>query len=319
MTVPIGRPRSTRRVVTDAGKEAGGLEVTEEDRRRILALGRWYALSVAHLARMETDLRLWHPVLGGDPGGDVMASRKRAVRRRLGRLARVDPRGRWVGPLVEAAPAYRGQPLAYSVTSYGLREAMLPWQIKRGIYAAFIHHAWFAADIGMQVERTGGFRVLSERELATGVDHYGEDVGRRFASYYERTSGERVTKKPDLAVLSPHSDDYIAVEVERDQRKSMRWYTEKLYAYQANSRVRAVWYVCDNTTTAERVGRAATSVFGQTSNYRLRVRVAERIGDWQEVPALVRDMRLLEDLAVVDPATVESVVGAALAQQIVGT
>lgn len=300
MTVSSARATSPRRVPRLDGAHVG-VAVTERDKKRLVALARWYTLSAGHITRMERDASLWHPSSSALSEAEVRRKYATAVdttRRRFYQLARVEERpGTSIGPLLGASRTDAGA-TTYWVTRYGVTEAELPWQFKPGIYEAFTQHAWFAADIGMQIERAG-FRVLSERELSSGLDRFHDVVGQRFTSYFEQPSGGRVTKKPDVAVLSPHNDDYLAVEVERHQRKQVRQYVEKLQAYQLNSRVRAVWYICNNKTTADRVFRAANKVFGQTSQYPLRIRIADQVGDWYEVPGLARDRRLLADLEAV--------------------
>lgn len=69
-------------------------------------------------------------------------------------------------------------------------------------------HAFAAADVGLQLERVripggpaDGFRVLSEREVRTGVDQYGEPVTARVESRYATDAGVAM-KSPDLVVLN---------------------------------------------------------------------------------------------------------------------
>lgn len=170
----------------------------------------------------------------------------------------------------------------------------------------FAAHAWTAADVGMQLERLG-HRVLSEREMSTGIDAAGDEVTIASASKFTPTNGTPVQKKPDLAVLG-QGGRYIAVEVERRERRPPRVYREKLEAYEANPAISAVWYLCGSENVRKRVVAAAEKVFGNRTTFPLRIQLLRNLGGFYEVAGLtpVPELelpghpRLLADLAALN-------------------
>lgn len=260
-----------------------GVRVTERDLTRLAVLGRWYCLSAAHLARLEEDPRLWSPAHAATQDDETrrkFASRVDNLSHRFTQLKGIvaDP-ARNVGPLV-AADLSPYSTTAWHITRYGATAAGVPWpNIKSQINPLFIPHAWMAADIGFALE-AAGYRVLTERELATGVQRDGYQSQAELMSYYTGPGGARVGKKPDLAVVHDNGRDYIAIEIERDRSRAVRVYEEKLIAYQGNPGVRRVLYVCESTTTARRVIQGIRRVYGDTAaptspDFPVRVTVIE--------------------------------------------
>src|SRR5699024_5261331 len=96
----MARPRSPYRAVSEHGREYG-LVLTQQDRPRLEALGRWYCLDAAHLVRQEAPLDQWHPGYGGDmSAGSSYASRVYATKRRLSKLSKIIPKaGNRTGPM----------------------------------------------------------------------------------------------------------------------------------------------------------------------------------------------------------------------------
>ena len=84
--------------------------------------------------------------------------------------------------------------------------------------------------------------------------------------------------------------------MENDKNRSQTTYIEKLKAYDANTDVAAVWYLCSSQTTANRVGNAATSIFGRGASFPLRIRVIEGRDEWMGIEHLRNDERLMSDL-----------------------
>lgn len=285
------------KTVKESGRRAG-ISITDDDRRRVSMLARWYSLSPQHIAREELDERIWNPDLNAEPTAedrDAYAKRIYAVRRRLSKLAGIEESGTHIGPLVGGG-RFDYNSSTWFATQYGATALGLPWRLKATINPQFVRHAWFAADVGLQIERRG-FTVLSERELSTGTTVEGEDVPLDLnSSFVNKNTGTITNKKPDVAVLSAHLDRFIAVEVENDKDRSLNTYAEKLKAYAANPTVAAVWYLCSSQATANRVGNAASSVFGKGSEFPLRIRVMEGRDEWMGIERLPNDVRLMNDL-----------------------
>lgn len=285
------------KVVKETGRVAG-LALTDTDTERLTMLARWYSLSPEHIARSETDESIWNPDLNPnltDADHDLFRRRAYAVRRRLSKLSSVEESGTHSGPLVGGG-RFDYNDTTWFATPYAVTAVGLPWRLKPSINPQFVRHSWFAADVGLQVERLG-HTVVSERELATGTMASGEDIGMDLNSPYTNArTGVTTKKKPDVAVLNPERTKFIAVEVENDTDRTMNTYVEKLKAYDHNAAVSAVWYVCSSQTTANRVGQAATKVFGGPGSFPLRIRVVETRNRWQGIAHLPHDERLMSDL-----------------------
>lgn len=262
---------------------AKGVSPTPRDLDRLAVLGRWYTLSTMHILRIENDPRIWSPkhVDINDPDTRRSIARRNAtIRDRFGRLQGIIPDpARGIGPLVGSDASPYGQ-AAWYITRYGATAVGLPWpNIKTGINPLFVPHAWMAADIGLAFE-AHGYRVLSERELATGIDRNGYHVTQQLLSHYTGPGGAKIGKKPDLAILHPDGEHYIAVEIERDRSRAVRTYEEKLTAYQGNLGIDRVLYVCESRTTALRVIQGIKRVYGDDANatapdFPVRVTVVE--------------------------------------------
>lgn len=266
--------RSSIRSVARTGRSRG-IRVTDRDRKRIALLGRWYSLTVGHLVRDEYGPELWnpqHPEYGTDASREAAQRAFHNVHHRLNQLKRIehDP-ARNIGPLVDTDMNPQGL-TAWFATRIGGSTAQLPWNIRNSINPNFAAHSWMAADIGMALEAKG-YTVLSERELATGINRDGEHVTAQLDSQYVASNGRAINKKPDVAILHPNGRDYIAIEVERDTDRAVTVYEQKLSAYRSNTSVLAVWYICASKTTARRVGLGAGKALGSNANFPLRVNV----------------------------------------------
>lgn len=264
--------RSSLRAIYRTG-QSKGIRVTERDRNRIAIMGRWYSVTVGHLIRAEYDESIWkpsHPEYGTAAQKDAERRAFHNIHHRLNQLRRIesDP-ARNVGPLVDNDMNPDGL-TAWFATRVGGRTAQLPWTFRNTINPMFAAHSWMASDIGMALE-TKGYRVLSERELSTGIDQHGERITAQLDSRYVAPNGRAMNKKPDVAVLHPNGTDYIAIEVERDTNRAVSVYEQKLSAYASNTAVRAVWYLCASDTTARRVGQGATKALGQGGKFPLRI------------------------------------------------
>lgn len=296
-----GRPTSGIRGVTNKGRDFG-VRLTDTDLARVRLLGRWYCLTLDHLTRAELDPTHWHPdhITDNTDGRVSTAYEKKAylIRRRLAKLVRIEENpAAHVGPVVAAAELYERR-TGWHATRYGITAAGLPWSFRPAVNPRFAHHAWAAASVGMQIERAG-FTVLSEREIATGTDQHGDDITARLNSEYSGPHGGRqVTKKPDLAVLSPGGTNYVAVEVERWNDRPLRDYTEKLTAYQDNTAIKAVWYLCGSETVQSRVIQAATKI-GLPTDFPLRMRVMRDVNGLPQIPNLAADQKMLADMRAV--------------------
>lgn len=289
------RPKAAYKATTDRGRSFG-VSITDRDKQRLLMLTRWYALNAGHITRAELPIDTWHPDYTGLPEGeftDAYSKHMYAVKRRLAKLARIEESGTISGPLA-ASMLIPGHDTVWYPTSYGATAADAPWRIRPGISSQIIAHAWMAADIGQQIESLG-YRVLSEREHATATDHHGQLISTPIDSPITTRSGARISKKPDVAVISSDEQRFIAVEAERDKNRPIPTYVEKLTAYQMNPAVHAVWYICGSVTTAERVATAAERVFGNNP-FPLRIRIAQTWGDWSGIPDLPNTASLLDDL-----------------------
>lgn len=296
-----GRSPSALRQISRGGKDLGGVIVTDLDLERLTVLGRWYCLSASHVARRETPKSVWCPAMTRTGSSVEFDARVHAVRRRLTRLSRIAEKGSHVGPLVGNAALPNGR-TGWFATPYGGTAAQVPWRLLPTISPFIAHHSFAAADIGLQVESLrvqggppDGFRVLAEREIRTKVDQFGDDVSPGVESKFSTNSGS-ITKSPDLAVLDETGANYVAVEVERDPRRPLKSYRDKLTAYQRNPAVLAVWYLCDTQAVASRVGRAANQLFGAGSGFPLRIRTLDHHDSFVEIPNLARDVNLLNDL-----------------------
>lgn len=254
-----------------------GVRITERDRDRLAALSRWYALTTGHIVRHEYDPQIWSPnspTYGTESGTEAVRKANHAVWHRLNQLRRIqNDVGRNLGPLTGAEMNPDGV-TAWYATNLGAVTASAPWRLRNSINPLFAAHAWMAADIGMAVE-SKGYRVLSERELSTGIDKNGDRITAKLESQYVTSKEQTIGKKPDVAILHPNGRDYIAVEVERDRSRNVRIYDQKLRAYKANSSVLAVWYICAHPTTANRVADGAVKALGQSSQFPLRIVVNE--------------------------------------------
>lgn len=296
-----GRPTSGIRGVTNKGRDFG-VRLTTTDLDRVRLLGRWYCLTLDHLTRAELDPSHWHPEHTSadldDGVSDEYDKKAYLIRRRLAKLVRIEENpAAHVGPVVAAAELYERR-TGWHATRYGITAAGLPWSFRPAVNPRFAHHAWAAASVGMQIERAG-FTVLSEREIATGTDRHGDDITARLESEYTGPQGGRqVGKKPDLAVLSPGGTRYVAVEVERWNDRPLRDYTEKLTAYQNNTDIEAVWYLCGSETVKSRVIQAAMKI-GLPKDFPLRLRVMVDVNGLPEVPGLAGAEKLLADLRAV--------------------
>lgn len=291
----VTRPRSAIRYATATGKEHG-LLITAIDQWMIRELSRWYAMSSAQLVRREwiEQKHLWHPNFGAD----VDALRRSGVHgaavlrrtRRLGLLSKVlDNASTGVSPLV-ASTWLSTHEVAWSATAYGARTAGFGhWMKRANVNPLFMRHAMAAVDIATQLE-SYEWTIASEREVRRGMLVDGTEVPTQLESVFRSTeSKQEVRKSPDLAILDPNRmERYIAVEIERDENRPMRTYTEKLRAYQGNKCIDAVWYLCGSETTAARVRQAHNLVFGQRP-VRVRVRVADQTAGFWHIPELQPD------------------------------
>ncbi|MGY5766686.1 hypothetical protein ACXET9_16010 [Brachybacterium sp. DNPG3] len=216
-----------------------------------------------------------------------------AIKRRFRTLKAIeeDP-GIGIGPLIGTALSTNGS-TAYFATRVGARAAHLPWQLRSRINPMLCQHAWMAADIGMALEARG-YSVLSERELATGINRHGNRITAQIESQHVASNGRATNKKPDVAVLHPNGTDYIAIEVERDTDRAVSVYEQKLAAYQSNTAVKAVWYLCASDTTARRVGVGAQKALGRGSSFPLRIKTIPPIDgchflDMDALPTKLQD------------------------------
>lgn len=280
--------RASRKAVT----------ITPVDIQRLSLLGRWYCLSADAIARSETDPKLWspnEPFSQTEEGRDQFAKRVYAVRRRLTRLKHLESNpGLHVGPMVDNALVHEGL-IAWFATRIGGTHASLPWTLRNSISPMFAAHSWMAADIGMALE-SDGYTVLSERELATGINRHGFRIEAPLESKYVASNGMETGKKPDVAVLHPNGHDYIAIEVERDTDRSVKTYEQKLRAYRSNSAVKAVWYICASNTTARRVGKGAQKALGKAGSFPLRIVTNEPTNGFHFLDMQNLQSKLVEDL-----------------------
>lgn len=274
------------------------MTITETDITRLSLLGRWYCLSADAIARYETDPKLWspkYPYSQTEEGKTQFAKRVYAVRRRLTRLKHLEHNPAiHVGPMVDNALVHEGL-TAWYATRIGASTASLPWTLRNSISPMFAAHSWMAADIGMALE-AAGYTVLSERELATGIDKNGFRIEAQLESRYIATNGQETGKKPDLAILHPNGREYIAVEVERDTDRNVKTYEQKLRAYRGNTAVRAVWYICASTTTSRRVGMGAQKALGDAKHFPLRIVLNEPVDGFHFLDTDNLPPKLMADL-----------------------
>lgn len=249
-----------------------GVAISDRDLNRLRLLGRWHSLTAEHIVRSEQPPVLWSPARRGTQDPDTLAAFVRAVeavKRRLRTLKAIeDDPGIGLGPLLSTALAPNGS-TAWFTTRIGARAAGLPWKLRNTINPLICQHAWMAADIGMALE-SAGYHVLSEREIATGIDRHGDEITAQLESEHN-ANGRTTGKRPDVAVLHPNDTGYIAIEVERDTDRAISVYEQKLSAYAANTAIRAVWYVCASDTTARRVAQGAQRALGNRSAFPLRI------------------------------------------------
>lgn len=283
--------------VTDSNNHVG-ITITEDDMRRIALLARWYSLSPEHLAREELPENIWNPDINPNIGAEeqaVFASKVYGIKRRLARLARVVDASGQLAPLIEGGRFdYRDS--TWFTTPHGASTVELPWKLRSTINPQQVSHAWFAADVGLQIERLG-VPVLSERELSTGINVDGAEIGFDFNSeYMNPNTGAITNKKPDVAVLAANGEEFIAVEVEKYKGRSATAYIEKMKAYSGNTKVKAVWYICSSAATANRVGQSATKVFGAGSSFPLRIRIVEGRNGWMGIEHIQQVEKLMADL-----------------------
>lgn len=254
------------------GRSGKGVAINERDLTRLRLLGRWHSLTAEHIARNEQPPALWSPAHHDAQNPDTRAAFTRAVetvKRRLRILKAIeDDPGIGLGPFLGNSFTPNGS-IAWYANRIGARAAGLPWNLRNTINPLVCQHAWMAADIGMALE-SAGYRVLSEREIATGIDRHGDEITAQLESEYS-TNGRTTGKRPDVAVLHPNGRDYIAIEVERDTDRPISVYEQKLSAYRSNTAIRAVWYVCASDTTAKRVGQGAQKALGNRGSFPLRI------------------------------------------------
>lgn len=289
------RPRAATRAQSDRGREYGVM-ITSTDIERLALLARWYCLTPAQLAHAEMPITDWHPDYrpDGHPSDDY-TRRLVGIKARLAKLARIiEHAPAHVGPLARSVlvdPALAKQPTtryetAWHATRYGATAAGVPWEIRPTISPHNAAHAILAADIGLQLEATG-VRVLSEREIVTGLDRHGDQITAPLTSSHTSPGGRVTDKRPDLAVLHADNTGYIAIEIERQTSRSIRLYIDKITAYIANPHIHAIWYLCASDTTARRVSAAAIEVLGEHSTYPLRIRTVTAYRDHHEIPNLL--------------------------------
>lgn len=247
-----------------------GVAISERDLNRLRLLSRWHSLTAEHIARSEQNPALWSPDRNDAQTHAAFVRAVEAVKRRLRTLKAIeDDPGIGLGPLLGTALAPSGS-TAWFTTRIGARAAGLPWKLRNTINPLICQHAWMAADIGMALE-SAGYHVLSEREIATGIDRHGDEITARLESEHIAPNGRTTGKRPDVAVLHPNDTGYIAIEVERDTDRAISVYEQKLSAYAANTAIRAVWYVCASDTTARRVAQGAQRALGNRSAFPLRI------------------------------------------------
>lgn len=285
------RPKSPLRAYSDKGREYG-VSITPADLTRLAHLGRWHCLTADQLARLETDLTIWHPDYTQLPPGHLTPEYARAltgIKNRFAKLVRI------TNPLANPVKAYftdQPPPLnhknAWNVTRHGATAAGIPWEVRNTINPFNAAHAITAADAGRQIEDTD-VTVLSQREITTGIDRHGDHIDAPLTSTYSTPGGRTTGKVPDLAVLHQNRHDYIAIEIERQTSRSIKLYTEKLTAYLANPAIHAIWYLCTNESTSRRVHMAAEEVFGRRYTYPLRIRTLTTYDTHYEIPLLVDD------------------------------
>lgn len=251
-------------------KREVGIDVVDSDLARVQMLARWYCMTSIQIAAMETPIRSWHPDMAR--GDEETAAGLRAflegkahrIHRRLRKVAAIKP-GISDGPLVIQKPIEYGKSV-WSATAFGARIADTPWRSIGPVSWFNAHHALLAADVAIQFTALVPLPLLSQRELTTGHFANGDDLPLDFNSKYEGKEG-RVSKVPDLAILSKDGRSYIAIEIECDLNRALGTYRSKLEAYERDEKVSAVWYVCEKPRTANRVLTAATDYPG--SNVRV--------------------------------------------------
>lgn len=281
-----------------ASGELRGMIVTERDKEMLRELTRWYALTAPALYRRmhKTEKEKWSPYFGADPDafkrGHSLFVPVRKLRERLGMMRAIVEE-----PTIGYGPFVRSTFLSYTQQAWfalplGARACSLDGWVKRHkVNLQSVEHALAASDIATQLE-SYGWRVASERELLRGesIPDRGATLSADFTSIYRPTGTSReVMKRPDLAILSPGNDRYIAVEIERNKYRSVSNYVEKLKAYRRNPSIDAVWYLCVDENTKDRVVEAAESVFADALHARVRVRAVDtQFGFWH-VPGLYPD------------------------------
>lgn len=284
----MGRHKSPIRVK----RRSKGFDFQPRDKERLSFIARWYCVSPMHLLRREEDINLWHPMWHKWEGDQaerdrVILTRLNGLRRRMLYMRRIQPH-----PPVAAENA-SATTIGYYATQFG--GAMVsPWANIRPAAFQNIAHSFMATDIGMQLERSG-FRVYSEREVATRTTVHGRPISNPLASTFNPgQGGSPTTKTPDLVVPSRSTENFIAIEIERDENRPLRVYREKLRAYQSNPHIHKVWYCYrEGTNTGQRVHQAAHELWGDSYTSLVRL-----------VPCVLRRGKLLPEDA--DPEAIRA-------------
>jgi hypothetical protein len=279
----------------------------------VTQIARWHTPTSSHLARMMLPVTDWHPqyaaaALAAEGLGEgeweslaVFRRKVRKVSQRLGTLRRV-ARGAPVGSFTHEL----NRPTWY-VTPAGIRLADLPFQHTGRPGWTLVAHAWFACDIGVQLEATvldpwqasspgrPTPRLVSEKELRSGTTVGGDPLP-DLRSVHTAPDGKQTGKWPDLAVVGA-SGRFVAVEVERTapRRRPIGDYEAKIRAYEANPNVAAVWYVCATEGIAAKVQSAAQNVL-VGGGYPLRVHAARAYGPMLQIGTLAAGSVWMEDL-----------------------
>lgn len=293
----MGRAGSPLTYTTSTGKTYG-IEFTERDGELIRQIVRWYAITARQLYRTmhATEKQLWHPAFGSPPadelyvrGADAWNGTQR-LRERLGKYRILDAKPQvGIGPFVDSEWISRTQEAWFALPLGARAAGVEPWVTKKFINGLFVQHADAAASIGCQLE-SYGYRVASERELRRNLLIDGTDLSADFGSEFTPPGGGKtVIKHPDIAVLAPDGDTYIAVEVERAKYRSVDTYVDKLMAYRRNKFITAVWYICADENTRERVIRACEKVFADAPHARVRVKVADQSHGFWHMPRFSPD------------------------------
>lgn len=285
--LPAGREPSALQYRTANG-EARGFIVTPRDKQMLMALTRWYALTTPSLYKQLhlEEKEKWSPYHGADPlafrRGHELFTELKKLRNRLGMFrAVIDDPANGYGPFARSSFLTSTQQ-AWFALPLGARACGLDgWVRRHSVNLQSVEHALAASDIAAQIE-SYGWVCASERELLHGRLVDNTPLSADFTSIYRPPGTAReVLKRPDVAVMSPDGSRYIAVEIERNKYRASSNYIEKLKAYSRNPSIDAVWYMCVDQNTADRVIEAATIVFKDAPHARVRVRTADtQYGFW---------------------------------------